>query len=146
MREGNEDAEYNLGLCHQWGIGVEQDRAAAMQLYRQAAVKGHVSAQVAAADLLLRQNAREASLAEALNWFENAAEKGAPAALFALGRLHERGRGVPIDRERAIAFYKRAKEAGSIEAGTFLERLERQTRSGRRRNRGIATGNFPASG
>ncbi|CAF0857373.1 unnamed protein product [Rotaria sordida] len=41
----NAAALYNLGICYERGIGVEQDRAKACDYYRQAASLGHINAQ-----------------------------------------------------------------------------------------------------
>ncbi|CAF0908622.1 unnamed protein product [Adineta ricciae] len=41
----NAAALYNLGICHERGIGVAADRAKACDYYRQAAMLGHVNAQ-----------------------------------------------------------------------------------------------------
>jgi len=38
-------ALYNLGICYERGIGVEQDRAKACDYYRQASALGHINAQ-----------------------------------------------------------------------------------------------------
>jgi len=41
----NAAALYNLGICYERGIGVEQDRAKACDYYRQASSLGHINAQ-----------------------------------------------------------------------------------------------------
>jgi len=41
----NAAALYNLGICYEQGIGVEQDRAKACDYYRQASALGHINAQ-----------------------------------------------------------------------------------------------------
>jgi len=41
----NSSALYNLGICYEKGIGVEQDRAKACDYYRQASALGHINAQ-----------------------------------------------------------------------------------------------------
>jgi len=41
----NAAALYNLGICYERGIGVEQDRAKACDYYRQASALGHINAQ-----------------------------------------------------------------------------------------------------
>lgn len=41
----NSAALFNLGICYERGIGVEQDRAKACDYYRQASLLGHVDAQ-----------------------------------------------------------------------------------------------------
>jgi len=41
----NAAALFNLGICYERGIGVEQDRAKACDYYRQASLLGHINAQ-----------------------------------------------------------------------------------------------------
>jgi TPR repeat protein len=119
---GNVDAEYNLGVCYRRGIGVAADRDKARQLYREAAIKGHNSAQLALGDLL-SEIADNESLKEAVKWYEQASAAGVPRAHRGLARLYETGQGVEADIDKAIAFNRKAAEAGHFEAKQALDRL-----------------------
>jgi uncharacterized protein len=57
---GNADAEYNLGVCLRRGFGIAPDREQAERHYRNAALRGHESAQLALGDLIA-QNAATAT-------------------------------------------------------------------------------------
>ncbi|MCC6622830.1 MAG: sel1 repeat family protein [Deltaproteobacteria bacterium] len=86
------------------------------------ASEGHVDAQLVVADMYLRGQGIEQDAAEAAHWYEAAAERQSPAALFALGQMYMRGDGVPRDPETARRYYARAHQAGSREAGRALGR------------------------
>ena len=51
------------------------------------------------------------------------AADGMPAAQFLMGRMHNRGEGVPLDRVRAYALWLQAARAGSSRAATALANL-----------------------
>ncbi len=53
-----------------------------------------------------------ANYSEAIKLYLAAAAHGHPEALFRLAVCHERGRGVPQNRDSAIEFYQKAQEAG----------------------------------
>ncbi len=121
-RMGNIEGEYNLGVCFRRGIGVTADRDMARQLYRSAAEKGHLSAQLALGDLLVEIGGDDA-IQEAAGWYERAASAGVPGAAFGLARLYEAGLGVEVNREKAIELNVMAAQAGHAEAKTALDRL-----------------------
>ena len=43
--QGNADAQYNLGVCYDEGLGVPQIHREAAEWYRKAAEQGHAAAQ-----------------------------------------------------------------------------------------------------
>jgi TPR repeat protein len=92
-------------------MGIGQDREQARRHYLTAAKMGQTSAQLALGDLLV-EIGDDSSVLEAVRWYEQAAAAGAPGAFFGLAELHESGRGVPIDRAKAIFFHRKAAEAG----------------------------------
>lgn len=69
-----------------------------------------------AANLLANQYAQGEGVpqdwAEAIRWYQFAADRGLAVANFNLGLLHETGRGVPADPEKAFGFYMKAAQKG----------------------------------
>ena len=61
--------------------------------------------------------------AEAVKWFQLAAEKGHPMAQFNLGAAYEYGSGVPQDIEQALRWYRQAAQQGQPEAQVNLGRM-----------------------
>ena len=41
---GNKEAQYNLGRCYEFGIGIEKGEAKAFENYKKSAEKGHPNA------------------------------------------------------------------------------------------------------
>ena len=68
-------------------------------------------------------------LAKAVEWYTKASDMGLPLASHNLAILYENGRGVEKDRQRAIALYEMAAEAGHKPSAEALERL-RSSRNG----------------
>jgi TPR repeat protein len=75
-RQGNTDAEYNLGVCLRRGLGVTPNREEAEGHYRRAARSGHESAQLALGDLIAESAASEAEWRDACHWYQLAADHG----------------------------------------------------------------------
>jgi hypothetical protein len=61
--------------------------------------------------------------AQALNWFQRAADQGDKCAQFELGQMYENGEGVPKDINQAITLYKKADDQGLPDASDALKRL-----------------------
>ncbi len=57
-----------------------------------------------------------ANLAEAVRWYEMAAERGLAPAQYRVANLYEKGTGVTRDFGRAMAFYEQAANAGNASA------------------------------
>lgn len=123
---GDADALYELGLCYYLGRGTARDYARAEQCWAAAAQKG----QQAAADSLpsaraklalaplsaeeLLEQARAAVSADdydtALPLLEEAADRGNPVGLTALGRCRELGLGGAESPAEAVHLYRAAAE------------------------------------
>lgn len=91
---------------------LEGDPAGAARLLGAAARYGIVEAQVAYAQLLLDGRGVKRDPHGAYRWFEVAAGAGSLDATNMLGRCHELGWGVPVDRAKAAELYRDAAERG----------------------------------
>jgi TPR repeat protein len=56
-------------------------------------------------------------------WYRRAAEKGNSSAMFNLGRMYERGRGVGQDIAKAKELYQKAAAKGNSDARARLDQL-----------------------
>jgi len=110
-------ALYSLGLVRY----AQGDPSGAMEAYRQVLVRNpqHADAHYNLA-LLLKLTHRDA---EATPEFLAAARAGHARAQFFAGTAYARGLGVEADLARAIAWWSRAAEQGSLEAGAALAEL-----------------------
>ena len=84
---GDAEAQYNLGVMHDEGAGMEQDLAAAADWYRKAAEQGFMDAQTNLGIMYFHGQGVEQDLAEAARWFGQAAGQGDSEAAAYLHRI-----------------------------------------------------------
>ncbi|MEI8248806.1 MAG: tetratricopeptide repeat protein, partial [Lentisphaerota bacterium] len=65
-KQGNADAQYNLGLCLKKGDGVEKNLVEAVKWFRKAAVQGHAQGQLNLGVCLKKGDGVEKNLVEAV--------------------------------------------------------------------------------
>jgi TPR repeat protein len=92
---GLAEAQYNLGVLYEKGLGVSRGRDSAMRWYRLAAERGVAEAQFNLAALSPPGDAA------AVSWFRLAAERGLAAAQFNLALRYRDGDGVTADNAAA---------------------------------------------
>lgn len=114
---GNANAQHNVGILYNYGLGVLEDFATAAAWYRKAAEQGHANAQVKLGYLHAtgRGVAQDASLAVA--WFREAAEGGLAVAQYNIGMMYVTGTGIDTDKVHALMWLMLAADGG-IEAAT----------------------------
>lgn len=126
---GNLDAINNLGLCYEYGKGVEKNLEKAMIHYKQASDKLHPMALANQAILLVKLNTEQRKkdykkafkllqLSIYLEEDEHASTSGNKDAFYYLGYLYENGFGVNTDPFLAFKNYKRAMKLGHVNAKT----------------------------
>ena len=114
------DAAYILGR----GVGgVPRDTAKAISIGLPAARAGVVSAMANVAFAYAYNDPATQDYRAARLWYGKAAETGAEAAVLALGKLLEEGKGGPVDLDAARALYRKAAAEGSTKARDALQRL-----------------------
>lgn len=118
----------NLGFFCQHGYGGELDGARAKTLYERAARGFGDSDGLVNLGILYQHGTSDSAVhrdyALAKNCFEQAAEKDDPHALNNLGWLYQSGLGVPVDYQRAKAYYDQAAASGDKDAaGSALRNL-----------------------
>ncbi len=117
---GQADAQFNLGVLYDEGLGVKQDQAQAVQWYRRAAEQGHAQAQYNLAVLYASGLGVAQDYAEAARWYRQAALQNLREAQFNLGVLYENGFGINQDYTEAAHWYRQAAEQGHIAAQNNL--------------------------
>ena len=118
--QGDLEAQTLLGGLYGAGVGVEQDRAIAMQLWQDAAQRGYAPAQLVLGRLYWHEKAYE----EARPWLMKAAMQNLPEAEYLLSDLYQFGRGVEPDHEEALQWLRRAAEHGYEIAQRQLRGME----------------------
>lgn len=105
---GDVRAWYILGLMHEQGFGVTQDKCQAALCYKKAAEKGQVQAQYRLGFLYYHGQGVPRDLQQAAEWYKKAAEHGDPEAQAALGNMYLSGEGVPQDSSKAAYWHKKS--------------------------------------
>ncbi|HEY6331500.1 MAG TPA: AMIN domain-containing protein, partial [Blastocatellia bacterium] len=120
-RQGSLDAATNIALMYDDGIGIPKDRSQAMIWFRRAAEGGDATAQYNLALIYGRGKEVPQDYKESLRWLTAAADQNVvPATLdLAAFYLHPPD-GTPADVARAIHYYEKAADLGSVPAEVTL--------------------------
>lgn len=86
-RQGDAEAQFYLGLCYNYGDGVEKDLSEAVVWFRKAAHQGLAQAQFNLGLCYYNGNGVEKNLSEAVKWFRKAAVQGLAKAQDMLRKL-----------------------------------------------------------
>lgn len=110
---GHPQAQCNLGLMYFRGNHVEEDELIAEYWLKTSYENGEPKA---AANLGSLYEEKHQNYEQALHWYSIAAENGLDAGQNSLGLLHDRGLGVPENKEEAIRLYTLAAQQNCSEA------------------------------
>lgn len=110
--DGEEAAQYHLGLMYEEGKGVRGDPVQARQWYERAAKAGYAEAQFRLGRLHADGKGVPADGVQAARWYLLAAGQGHLDAQYSLGTMFKLGRGVPVDPVQAYLWFNRAAEQG----------------------------------
>lgn len=112
-KQGYAEAQNKLGLCFQYGNGVEKDLLKAVEWFTKAAEKGDADAQCKLGACYFVGYGIEKDLTKAVEWFTRAAEQGHAGAQCNLGFCYRYGNGVEKDFVKAVEWYTKAAEQGN---------------------------------
>lgn len=101
---GHRDAEFNMGLLYENGLGVAKDGARAAYWYGRAAEQDDPVAQAYLAEMHAKGLGIPRNDVEALRWYRRAAELGHPASQYNVGLFYAFGRGVEPNDVEAYAW------------------------------------------
>jgi TPR repeat protein len=111
--QGNANAQNNLGMMYDSGLGTSQDYKQALYWFTKAAEQGNVSAQF---NLGITYNNGEGTpqdYKQALYWFTKAAEQGNDIAQLNLGVMFADGSGTPKNNVLAYVWWNIAAAQGN---------------------------------
>ena len=94
-KQGNPDAQSNLGAMHYNGQGVSKNYKTATKWYKLAAKQGYARAQNGLGLIYANGRGVPQDYKAAIKWYELAAEQNSARAQNSLGLMHYHGRGVP---------------------------------------------------
>ena len=83
--KGDEDAQFQMGDCYFFGLGVKKDQREGVAWYRKAAEQGQMKAQFNLGGCFHEGLGTEPSLTEAIYWWRKAAGQDYPPAEISIG-------------------------------------------------------------
>jgi uncharacterized protein len=111
-KQGDAEAQNNLGLMYVKGNGVPQDYAEAAKWFRKAAEQGFAPAQYNLGIAYQVGKGVPRDYAETIKWYLKAAEQGHADAQNNLGLIYQNGEGVMQDYAKTIKWWLKAAEQG----------------------------------
>lgn len=115
-KQGDPEAQYNLGRCYKEGRGFAKNEAVAVNWFRKAAEQGHALAQNRLGLCYEYGKGVEKNAAEAVRWYRMGAEQGYVRAQHNLEVSYANGQGVEKNEEEAMKWYRKAAEQGHAAA------------------------------
>ncbi len=122
-RRGLAEAQYELGVAYDHGLGVTRNHATAAGWYQRAAEQGLTDAQFNLAALYDEGLGTPRDFAMAHHWYTRAADSGQVRAMNNLGHIYETGLGGLRDYDMAVVWYRRAAQQGLAIAQANLAAL-----------------------
>lgn len=126
---GDKAAQALMGVLHEAGLGIKQDKAKAADWYSLAAAKGDRGSAMQLAQFYLLGTGVDVDKKKAADLFEQAAEGGNASALYNLAILYQEGEGRPFDEKKSRELLEQAAKLNDPEAqyALGLSYLEAQT-------------------
>ena len=115
-KQGDADAQNEVGRYYQNGIGVAKDDAEAVSWYRKAADQGHANAQDNLGWMYQNGLGVEQNYIEAVSWYRKAADQGHANAQNNMGWMYQNGLGVEQNYIEAVSWYRKAADQGHANA------------------------------
>lgn len=106
--QGNAQAQLNLGLMYQKGVGTEQNNEQAVSWFRKSAEQDNSDAQLNLGAMYQNGAGVEKSNEEAVSWYLKSAAQDNTDAQVSLGVMYQNGEGVEQSDEKALFWYQKA--------------------------------------
>ena len=107
---GDGEAQFQLGNCYFFGLGVPKKQIDGVAWYRKAAEQGHPEAQFNLGGCLYQGYGVEPNQGEAVRWWRKSAGQNFPPALISLGDCYLYGRGLEKNEVEAVRWFQKAAE------------------------------------
>ena len=114
--QGHTEAQYQLSVCYDRGIGVRKNITEAAKWCQMAAFGGHAKAQSEIGYCYEYGQGVVRNIKEAVSWYEMASAQGNIQAKNNLAFCYQKGRGVHKDVKEAIRLYEEAAAGGHASA------------------------------
>jgi TPR repeat protein len=123
--QGHTGAQYELGNCYWFGVGVEQDNEKAVSLYHLAARKAHAGAQCSLGEYYLHAPGAERNQEKGFKFYRMASAQGHAEATFELAQCYLFALGVRGNEMEAIKLFRMLSNQGHAGAQSALGRCYR---------------------
>ena len=117
---GNRDAQFNVGLFLEDGIGVEANKSESVKWFVAAANGGDADAENRVGLAYAHGVGVAEDQREAVSWFRKAARRGSLAGMFNLGGSYAEGIGVRKNKQIAFKWFMKAAQLGYANAQHFV--------------------------
>ena len=105
---GDADAQFHLGDCYFFGLGVPKDQRKGVIWYRKAAEAGQMQAQFNLGGCLHEGLGIEPNLMEAIQWWRRSAGQDYAPAQISIGDCYIFGKGLAQDEEEGVRWFRKA--------------------------------------
>ena len=116
----NADAQYNLGILYQRGLGVEKNPKNAFIWYKRASANGHTDAMYNLGIMYNKGRVVYRSPKDAIKWWKKSAELGNAEAQFNIAVEYFYGRNLGKDIPKALMWWKKSAQQGNKSARAAL--------------------------
>ena len=121
--QGHAKAQFRLGGCYYYGLGVKKNVVEAVKWYRKSAEQENAKAQSSLGFCYYHGYGVSRDYAEAAKWYQKSAKQGDAGAQFNLGMCYEKGQGVSKNLSEAKKWYRKSAEQGFADAKKQLAKL-----------------------
>jgi hypothetical protein len=118
IKADNQDpiAQFAVGYCYHWGIGIKQDYKEAISWYKKAITQNNSYAMFYLGQCYEFGDGVRKNIKEAFKWYEQSAKAGYDQAMLSVGRCYESGRGVKTNLYEAFNWYEKSAKKGNSNA------------------------------
>jgi hypothetical protein len=120
---GNADAQFNMALMYERGIGVSKDEQESVVWYQKSAEQGNSNAQFNLAVMYENGRGTTVDYYQAHQWYRKAAVHGDGLAIGNLGMLYIRGQGVKPNKVAGLALLLVSVELDSSPENTARQNI-----------------------
>lgn len=119
----NADAQYNLGILYQKGLGVEKNPKTAFIWYKRASANGHTDAMYNLGIMYNKGRVIYRSPKDAIKWWKKSAELGNAEAQFNVAVEYFYGRNIGKDIPKALMWWKKSANQGNQSSRAALYKV-----------------------
>ena len=116
-------AQNMLGVCYQFGVGVDKDVKKAFKYYSSSSEQGNSAAMNSLGYCYDNGKGTDVNRNKAFEWYEKSANLGDCSAMYNVGFTFQYGFGVTKDSKKAKEFYTKAAAQGEPNSQTRLNNL-----------------------